>query len=454
MYAEFRHLDGACAGETRIIRKDFATIGRHPTADVPFDAERDLDVSGRHAAVFRQGNAWVLRDLGSTNGTWLNGARIKGDRMLEHDDVIRFGEAGPQLVFKMGRGEPPTIPATQVVVSMDSAPRSIPTGSTTGRIRVEVKRQTANWKRITLVVGAVVVLGGLGLIQTNTLRNTAADEERALLLARTDSLLARMESAATSVAGLTAALAEARTETARLRALLTAREASGESTDSISRELATSLDRHEAVTRAAELDVDAIAVVNGDAVGMVVSEFVNGQRVAGTGFVVRVSGDSGWIATNRHLVADSAGRPAARLGVIFHGSSQNFRAELSRIADSADLAVLTVRVKGGVPVVRKLGQGAYRGEPVAMLGFPFGFEFPVAGDWRRVGVQVSRFTGTVRTPGRSRLVVDGYGASGSSGSPIFNAAGEVIGIVYGGDPSSGGRTVFAVPVRVLEDLLR
>jgi len=44
--------------------------------------------------------------------------------------------------------------------------------------------------------------------------------------------------------------------------------------------------------------------------------------------------------------------------------------------------------------------------------------------------------------------------SGSSGSPLFNGAGEVTGIVFGGDPASGGRTVYAVPVRILEELLR
>ena len=90
MYAEFRHLDGACAGETRIVRKDFATIGRHPSADVPFGPERDLDVSGRHAAVFRQGEAWVLRDLGSTNGTWVNGVRLNAATIAVGDELA-FG---------------------------------------------------------------------------------------------------------------------------------------------------------------------------------------------------------------------------------------------------------------------------------------------------------------------------------------------------------------------------
>ena len=404
--------------------------------------------------MFRQGEVWVLRDLGSTNGTWVNGARLKGDRVLAPNDVLRFGSDGPRLVFLPSTGAPPTIPATKAVVSKPTAPRRAPVVSTTGRIRVEVRRQLASWKRAMIVVGVVAVVGVLALIQNRSNKSRAEAGERVLLLARADSLLARMEAATTSVASLTAALADARRETARLRAILAAPEAAGTATDSISQALATSLDRHEAVTRAAELDLDVIALANSDAVAMVVTEFAGGRRVAGTGFSVRVRGDSGWIATSRHLVTDSAGRPAAKLGVLFNGSSQNFRAELVGAADSADLALLVVRVRRGVPVVRTLGKGAYRGEPVAMLGFPFGFDFQVGGDWRRVGVRVSRFTGTVRAVGRDRLDIDGYGVSGSSGSPLFNSAGEVTGIVFGGDPASAGRTVYAVPVRVLEELLR
>lgn len=453
MYAEFRHLDGACAGETRSIRKDFATIGRHPSADVPFDADRDLDVSGRHAAVFRQQNEWVLRDLGSTNGTWVNGERLRADRVLRPNDLIRFGVAGPQLVFQARSGEPPTVPATRPVGPQPTAPGRPPDPSTTGRIRVEVRRQTANWKRVTLVLAAVALLGGLGLIQATLRRDRAVAEERNRLLARTDSMLARMRAASSDVASLTAALAGARSETERLRAALAAREVTSERAESLSLALSGSLERHEALTKAAELDLGAITRSNADAVGMVLSEFAGGRRVAGTGFSVRVRGDTGWIATSRHLVVDSAGRPATRLGVIFNGSSQNFRAELLRSADSGDLALLVVRVRGGVPVVRKLGRAVRPGEPVALLGFPFGFDFPVGGDWRTVGVRVSRFTGTVRHTGGDRLEIEGYGAGGSSGSPLFNAAGEVIGIVFGGDPASGGRTVYAVPARRLEELL-
>jgi S1-C subfamily serine protease len=43
------------------------------------------------------------------------------------------------------------------------------------------------------------------------------------------------------------------------------------------------------------------------------------------------------------------------------------------------------------------------------------------------------------------LQVDGYGASGASGSPIFDRTGQVVGVLYGGRDDSDGRIVFGVP---------
>jgi S1-C subfamily serine protease len=266
-------------------------------------------------------------------------------------------------------------------------------------------------------------------------------------------MLERLQAASSSVAALAGALQQARQETQRLRGSLAGGEASSERLDSLSRELTSSLEHHEAVLRAAHLDATAIARENGDAIGVLVSEFPGGRRVAGTGFAVRVRGDTGWIVTSRHLVAESGGVRAARLGIIFNGSNQNFRAELVALADSADLALLSVRVRGGVPVVRGIGAPPRRGDPVVILGFPFGFDFPMGADWRSRGVSLTRFAGTVRAVRDEAIEVDGYGAGGSSGSPLFNAAGEILGVIYGGDPGAAGRIVYAVPAGRVQAML-
>ena len=65
------------------------TIGRAPGNDVVLD---DPLVSGTHAALERVGHAWSIRDLGSRNGTWVNGRRLVGERVLGPTDEVRVGD--------------------------------------------------------------------------------------------------------------------------------------------------------------------------------------------------------------------------------------------------------------------------------------------------------------------------------------------------------------------------
>ncbi|MGK5742469.1 FHA domain-containing protein [Micromonospora sp. URMC 103] len=63
-------------------------IGRAPAADVVVS---DPHLSRRHAEVWLAPDGASLRDLGSTNGTWLNDRRIDGVEQLTDGDVIRVG---------------------------------------------------------------------------------------------------------------------------------------------------------------------------------------------------------------------------------------------------------------------------------------------------------------------------------------------------------------------------
>ena len=73
MKAQFKFLSGARAGELVTFTKHYIGIGRHPLSDVRFDAERDLDVSSRHASVMRKTDGFMLQDLNSKNGTFVGG---------------------------------------------------------------------------------------------------------------------------------------------------------------------------------------------------------------------------------------------------------------------------------------------------------------------------------------------------------------------------------------------
>ena len=93
------------------------TLGRSPECDLQLPA---ADASRRHASVTWHGGRAVLRDLGSTNGTFLNGQRVAGETALAPGDRITIGGvdvlywcvetgAAPGLPAASGRGEAPTV---------------------------------------------------------------------------------------------------------------------------------------------------------------------------------------------------------------------------------------------------------------------------------------------------------------------------------------------------------
>ncbi|MFI6843512.1 FHA domain-containing protein [Kitasatospora sp. NBC_00085] len=73
------------------------TIGRVPGSGLRL---HDISVSRHHAELRREGDSWVLYDLGSTNGTHVNGLRIAGGVRVRPGDQVRFGN----LEFRLASG--------------------------------------------------------------------------------------------------------------------------------------------------------------------------------------------------------------------------------------------------------------------------------------------------------------------------------------------------------------
>ncbi|UCE00340.1 MAG: FHA domain-containing protein [Chloroflexota bacterium] len=91
---------------------DQVTIGRDEDCTVFIQAD---NVSRKHAEVQRRGEAFFLKDLGSTNGTWIEGQRID-QYILQDGDVIHIGPA--QVIFKRGfQEEALTMVADQMPVA-------------------------------------------------------------------------------------------------------------------------------------------------------------------------------------------------------------------------------------------------------------------------------------------------------------------------------------------------
>lgn len=75
-------------------------LGRHPSIEVTFDPVTYPQVSQYHAAIQLQNGRYVISDLGSTNGTYVNDQRVISPVCLDHGDVIRLGQNDPQLRFE------------------------------------------------------------------------------------------------------------------------------------------------------------------------------------------------------------------------------------------------------------------------------------------------------------------------------------------------------------------
>ncbi|MGH7700855.1 MAG: S1 family peptidase, partial [Gemmatimonadales bacterium] len=213
--------------------------------------------------------------------------------------------------------------------------------------------------------------------------------------------------------------------------------------------------RQRGLAGATAVDYRAIARRNQDAVAIVLVEFSDTERYSATAFAVD---SGGTLVTNKHvLVGQDATRTPRRIGVVFAGSRQNFPARLVGVSPDADLGVLRVTVRGGVPQVAGIaaaGGAVERGDPVAILGYPLGFDLPME---RRGDTPVADPTLTVGTVSKvlSHVVqLDGYGAPGSSGSPVFNRDGRVVGVLYGGERESRGKIIYAVPSQQIVELLR
>lgn len=70
-------------------------IGRHPESDIVLD---DSFVSVDHARLEGVGTTWQLRDLGSTNGTFVNGVRVQRPISIACGDIVQFGRVKLQMV--------------------------------------------------------------------------------------------------------------------------------------------------------------------------------------------------------------------------------------------------------------------------------------------------------------------------------------------------------------------
>jgi S1-C subfamily serine protease len=458
----------------------------------------------------------VVRDAQSRNGTFVGGERVVGERPLHVGDRLQLGPGGTELlVFRLALPGQPEVEAPRssakrrkeeslagrVAEKLGAARRSFGGKGATVFLHemfAESSRRAA--KRVRWVVWTFVLLLSVAVTamyyysewrmdQTATQLQeqqrvalerqqaiadsilTAANAEDQLLreeLAearassapaavveslrvtltqaqeRTAALEQALQRAETSLeeqlAAGVAAQRQAQAELDRVRQDLNRARASGSNAalDSLRQAMQAAEDRAAAIAtqmRAMEgVNLAGVAQANQSAVGLV-AVYVGDEIYDGSGFALT---RSGFFVTNRHVLIPLGGRLPDSVVMI-------------ATASGPDLGVLKVRGFDG-PHVQEVdwsGANARQGEPAALIGFPAGFGNAL--DATRT-VRTSMSAGIFSKVTSDVVNFDGFTVGGSSGSPIFNADGEVVAVHRAGLAEAVGMG-FAVPIAQLIPLL-
>src|SRR5260370_6726514 len=151
--------------------------------------------------------------------------------------------------------------------------------------------------------------------------------------------------------------------------------------------------------------------------------------------------------TNWHVVADSLHPRPDTPGVIRADEAQAHYADVIATSQERDIAIIKIRGYQGGPYLTAIdwrGTRARQGEPAALIGYPAGSGFA-----RLRGTAVVRTSMTAGIISRATedvIQFDGITIGGSSGSPLFNALGEVLAIHRAGLQQSPGFAL-SVPTR-------
>jgi hypothetical protein len=143
----FKHLTGSKAGQEQVFEGSVVGVGRNPTNQIAFDPNVDDRVSGNHAQLVVAGDTVSVNDLGSRNGTLVNGQKITGPTPVPSGAVIEFGQGGgPKVLVTYMASAAAPAPAAPP----PAAPAPAPKKSNTGCI-------------VCAVLGVLLLCPGLGV---------------------------------------------------------------------------------------------------------------------------------------------------------------------------------------------------------------------------------------------------------------------------------------------------
>ncbi|HEY5984716.1 MAG TPA: FHA domain-containing protein [Anaerolineales bacterium] len=149
---QFVMRSGPTPGVTFALEGDQLIIGRDASNAV---AINDAEVSRKHARLTFQGGKYVIEDLGSTNGTFVNGQRVSNSTVLKPGDIVSLGEqivlmyeglavdSGATMIGR--KAARPAVATVSAPAPMPATPMAAPVAAAPGR------------RNLPLIIGAGVV---------------------------------------------------------------------------------------------------------------------------------------------------------------------------------------------------------------------------------------------------------------------------------------------------------
>ncbi len=469
------------------------TIGRADDNDVTLGADSHASVSAHHVRMTFRNGELVLSDLGSTNGTYVNGIRVQ-EKPLKSGDMVAIGNSGPKFVVQKRQD----MSHTQLVEAADVQPKF--GESTIQMVREAVgleehhdvtsvvhKHTRSNRTLFTWVAVAVLLIGGgvawyladqhakqLEEVEERSKREIARleefDKEMREQLQGTDSRLREQQQQ------LDAERNRLQTERAELKSRIAKMEAGGKASSETIENLRSQLDQ---TNRSLELfnplnleraKLEGVSKVR-DAVVFIETktrmqepgggkflrrkekegedppvqlggkgEHVVVADATGSGFVVS---KDGWILTNAHviespvsegphMVAGHLLEPSVYVAVVFNDTAKRYPAKVVKQIhnEEDDFALLKIEPFDGMPFI----DGFTIQQPAPPAGSEvFLFGFPLGRDLlygELEKVVASTFKGILSRQYEDKILqVDAAVHPGNSGGPVTDSTGRVIGIV-------------------------
>lgn len=382
-------------------------FGRAPDNDVAFDAERDRGASGRHAELRRDGDLLWLYDLGSANGTRLQGQSV-AKAAVPPGAEIEFGAGGPRVRVQYDAAGA-LIPST---LARPQPSRRL--GQRTVALMIEdalARARHPRHLRLLLVAMSLLLVMSIGGVVTAYRLRTPS--EAAL---RQEMVRVMDEERAASDA-----------ERSRLQRRL----------DALTAQLGRVGSGGAAIARASHDDVFLVAVRS-----------PTGQE---EGFCTAFAVSEARLVTNAHCVAaaEELRRRGGRIVVVQNGHGQakwtveHMRRVSGFVPGGSSITpdVGWLQIDGTLPTHAMLAttaeyQALATGDPIFTYGFPGRLADPSAPEATFVQGVVGRVTtldGQAGTVAAERLIQhSAFTSGGTSGSPIFNAAGHVVAVNTGG----------------------